>query len=78
MNAPERVVSDALRVTAPALFHVQWHDEIFPRDGQLELFDLLGSPNKQLVAFTGPHAETSPVAVAVWRDFTLRHLAIDV
>jgi hypothetical protein len=26
-------VPGAQRATAPALFHMQWHDEIFPRDG---------------------------------------------
>ena len=79
MNAglavPERVAEDARRVTAPALFHIQWHDEIFPRDGQLALFDLLGSRDKQLARYAGTHSETKPVAVARWYDFIARHLA---
>ncbi|MEU4782182.1 dienelactone hydrolase family protein [Micromonospora sp. NPDC023633] len=76
MAAPERVASDARRITAPVLFHVQWHDEIFPRDGQLALFDVLGSKDKQLAGYVGTHAETDPTATALWRDFICRHLAI--
>jgi dienelactone hydrolase len=75
LEAPKRTVMEARRITAPVLFHVQWNDEIFPRDGQLALFDALGSQDKQLVGFAGPHAETKPVAVSLWRDFVFRHLA---
>jgi dienelactone hydrolase len=71
---PERVARDARLVTAPALFHLQWDDELFPRDGQLAVFDLLGSRDKQLIGFAGPHAETRPEAIAAWRDFIARHL----
>jgi dienelactone hydrolase len=71
---PERVASDAGRVTAPALFHLQWHDEIFPRAGQLDFFDLLAAPDKQLIGYAGPHAETKPEAVSVWREFVASHL----
>jgi hypothetical protein len=72
---PERIAKDARRVTAPALFHIQWHDEIFPRDGQLALFDLLGSRDKQLIGYVGTHGETKPTAITLWRDFISRHLA---
>lgn len=75
LAAPQRVARDARRVTALTLFHLQWHDEIFPREGQLTLFDLLGSEDKQLAGYTGMHAETTPAAVALWRDFMSRHLA---
>ncbi len=75
LDAPERVARDARRVTAPVLFHLQWHDEIFPRDGQLALFDVLGSRDKQLTGYAGTHAETKPTAVILWRDFISRHLA---
>ncbi|MGW4906311.1 dienelactone hydrolase family protein [Streptomyces sp. NPDC004270] len=78
LEAPERIATDARRITAPILFHVQWHDEIFPRDGQLALFDALGAPDKQLIAYTGAHMETKPVATALWRDFVCRHLATHV
>jgi len=75
LDTPERIARDARRVTAPTLFHVQWHDEIFPRDGQLALFEVLGSRNKQLTGYVGKHAETEPAAVILWRDFMSRHLA---
>jgi dienelactone hydrolase len=74
LDAPERVAADARRVTAPAFFHLQWHDEIFPRDGQLALFDELGSQDKELAGYSGLHAESKPEAVARWRDFVSRHL----
>lgn len=75
LAVPERLVRDAERVTAPTLFHVQWDDEIFPRDGQLALFDALGSRDKRLVAYPGAHADTPPAAVAGWRDFVAEHFS---
>jgi dienelactone hydrolase len=74
LSVPERVARDARLITAPALFHLQWDDELFPRDGQLALFDALGSKDKQLIGFAGPHAETRPEAIAAWRAFIARHL----
>lgn len=74
LAAPERLARDARRVTAAALFHIQWHDEVFPRDGQLALFDLLGSQDKQLIGYAGPHAQTKPAAITLWRDFIVGHL----
>ncbi|MFG2169145.1 dienelactone hydrolase family protein [Micromonospora chersina] len=74
LAAPERIARDARRITAPVLFHVQWHDEIFPRDGQLALFDVLGSKDKQLAGYVGTHTETEPTSIGLWRDFTSRHL----
>lgn len=74
LAAPERVARDARRVTAPVLFHIQWHDEIFPRDGQLALFDLLGSPGKQLAGYAGTHGATKPTAIVRWRHFISHHL----
>jgi hypothetical protein len=56
------------------LFHLQWHDEIFPRNGQLALFDLLGSPDKQLIGYVGSHAETERAAITLWREFIACHL----
>lgn len=74
LAAPERVASDARRITALTLFHVQWDDEIFPREGQLDLFDAFGSRDKQLNAYAGRHAETKPAAVTQWRNFISTHL----
>lgn len=72
-----RIQADATRLTAPTLFHVQWDDGLFPRDGQLALFDLLASPDKLLTAYPGAHHETRPAAVSTWRDFISAHLALN-
>lgn len=74
MDMTSRLRRDALQVTAPVLFHVQWDDELFPRDGQFALFDLLGSRDKQLIACPGAHGETKATAIAAWCAFISRHL----
>jgi dienelactone hydrolase len=74
LNVPRRVAADARRITAPALFHIQWDDEIFPRAGQLGLFDALGSRDKQLMGYAGSHAQTRPEALTCGREFIARHL----
>ena len=43
-------------------------------DGQLTCFDLLGSRDKELIGYSGMHAETKPTAIVLWRDFVARHL----
>jgi dienelactone hydrolase len=74
---PERAAHGARAITAPTLFHLQWDDELFPRDGQLALFEEFGSPDKELIGYPGPHAETRPQAIARWRDFIAGHLTGD-
>lgn len=69
LRTPARTMSDATRVAAPVMYHVQWDDEIFPRPGQFDLFDALGSSDKRLVAFPGPHAGSSDAMVTTWRRF---------
>ena len=69
-----RLRTDAARIAAPVLFHVQWDDELFPRRGQFSLFDALGSSDKQLIAYSGPHGATEPSAILAWREFIARHL----
>jgi dienelactone hydrolase len=75
MNTAPRFTQDAPKITVPILFHVQWDDELFPRAGQFELFDLLGTQDKQLIAFTGSHNTTPPAAVRLWCQFIADHLA---
>ncbi len=74
IDTVRRVAQDAPRVTVPVLFHVQWDDELFPRDEQFELFDLLGSPDKQLIAFPGIHRITTPPAGTAWCEFVAERL----
>ena len=64
-------------VSAPTLLHVQWDDELFPREGQFALFEALGTTEKQLIAYSGSHRETDPTAPARWCDFIVRHLRPD-
>jgi dienelactone hydrolase len=74
LAAPERFTRDARQITVPVLYHVQWDDVTFPRDGQLAVFDAFGSADKELIAFSGGHGETKPGAIAHWREFVARHL----
>lgn len=68
--------SAAERVTAPILWHVQWDDELFPRAGQFEMFDHLGSTDKRLIAFPGLHGMTADAAVEAWLSFLARGLLV--
>ena len=67
--APGLMAAAAHAVSASVLYHVQWDDEFFPRDGQFELFDALASTDKQLTARAGPHAQTHPDDEASWTGF---------
>jgi dienelactone hydrolase len=75
LAAPERVKRDATRITAPTLFHVQLQDEIFHRDGQFALFDLLASEDKRLTIHPGQHGTTPATAIDRWHNFIVEHLA---
>jgi dienelactone hydrolase len=74
-NMAPRFERDAPTIKVPVLYHVQWDDELFPREGQFELFDLLGTSDKRLIAFPGPHGTSTPEAVHAWCEFVARHLA---
>ena len=74
LDAVARVRADAACLTAPTLFHVQWDDTLFPREGQFELFDAVAAEDKRLIAFPGPHGRTAPEAITLWRNFVLDHL----
>ena len=77
MSMTRRLTSDAHMVSAPTLLHVQWDDELFPREGQFALFEALGTTEKQLIAYSGTHRETDPMAAVRWCDFVVRHLRPD-
>ena len=62
-------------VAIPLLFVMQWDDERFDRDGQLELFDMLPSKDKRLHAYPGPHSHDGPEAFEVGAAFLARHIA---
>ncbi|MGW3852704.1 dienelactone hydrolase family protein [Streptomyces fagopyri] len=74
LHAPDRALNDASAIVAPVLFHLQWDDEIFPRPGQIHLFDAFASTDKELHGFTGGHRHTPEHAPAIWLAFIDRHL----
>jgi dienelactone hydrolase len=65
----------APKVIMPVLFVMQWDDERFDRDGQLELFDRLGATDKRLHAYPGQHVDNGPEAFEVQAAFLKRYLA---
>jgi dienelactone hydrolase len=73
-NMAPRFARDAPNIHVPVLFHVQWDDELFPRDGQFALFDAIGTTDKRLIAFPGPHSTSCPEAVQAWCAFVTRHI----
>ena len=64
----------APKVAIPLLFMVQWDDERFDRDGQLELFASLGSTDKRLHAYPGKHSDDGPESLEVSAAFLRRFL----
>lgn len=74
LHDPTQLRHDAEHVVSPTLWHIQWDDELFPRDGQLEMFDRLGAADKQLAAYPGDHLTSSDAAVDAWATFLVRHL----
>jgi dienelactone hydrolase len=69
LRAPGLTMTAARAIAAPVLYHVQWDDAVFPRDGQFELFNALASADKRLVARSGQHAHTHPDDERSWQDF---------
>lgn len=74
LAADDLIRDSAAAIGAPVLFHAQRHDEVFPIDGQAELFNLLSSRNKQLRIRPGPHHGTRPGDEASWLAHLVRCL----
>jgi dienelactone hydrolase len=64
----------APKLMVPVLFVMQWDDERFERQGQLELFDQLGAQDKRLHAYPGQHVDNGPEAFEVQAAFLKRYL----
>jgi len=75
VNMAQRFKQDAPAIKVPVLFHVQWDDELFQRDGQFELFDMIGAHDKQLIAFPGPHGAAVPAAITAWCGFITQKIS---
>ena len=74
----DRLTDDANVIDCPLLYLMQLEDELFPRDGYLELFDSLGSPDKRLHANPGLHPEIPEEEINSAIDFLSKHLEGDV
>lgn len=70
----ERVIRDAGKLTFPILFLMQLEDELFSREGYLELFDAFASSDKRIHANPGLHPEVPGEEMRFAFDFILRHL----
>ncbi|MBI4213595.1 MAG: alpha/beta hydrolase [Chloroflexi bacterium] len=70
-----RLAVDAPRVTCPLMYHVQWDDERFDRDGALELYGMLGAADKRLQSTPGPHGGITAEARDALRAFIAGRLA---
>jgi dienelactone hydrolase len=64
----------ARQVAVPALFLLQWDDEVFPRADGLALYDLLGSRPKALHANLGGHFDVPLAELSQGADFLARQL----
>jgi dienelactone hydrolase len=72
-----RIARDAPRVRCPVLFLVQWDDSLFPHDAALGLWEVLGSPEKRLLAQPGDHGDLPADAFEASARFLARHLGAD-
>jgi dienelactone hydrolase len=70
----QRIRADAARLTCPVLFLVNWDDSRVPRAQAFELFELIGSPDKRLLAYPGDHGQLPDEAMTVSADFFARQL----
>ena len=69
-----RLTADAPNITCPVLFVQQWHDELFPRDSVLALFDLIGSRDKRLHVHPGRHSQVPLEEIDASEAFLALHL----
>ncbi|VWX61190.1 conserved hypothetical protein [Burkholderiales bacterium 8X] len=54
-----KLLDSARAVRARVLFQQKWDDDLFSREGQLALFDALGSADKRLHVYTGGHVRVA-------------------
>jgi len=70
----ETLAEAAAAIAVPVEFHLQWDDELVPRDSGLALFDAFGSAEKTLHANPGRHAEVPRFEIDSSERFFARHL----
>jgi alpha-beta hydrolase superfamily lysophospholipase len=71
----ERLLRDAAAIDCPVLFLMQLEDELFPRDGYLELFDVIAATDKRLHANPGLHPEIPQEEIDFAFEFMSARLA---
>lgn len=72
----DRLRGDAPQVTCSAMFMLQWDDEIFDRQGALELFDAIGTRDKRMHVHLGRHGAFPQEATDAGRAFLAAHLSV--
>jgi hypothetical protein len=72
--ASESLMDVARSVTAPVQFLVPWDDPEIDRDSGIALFDAIGSAEKSLHAFPGPHQRVPAYEADDSARFLARHL----
>lgn len=70
------LLNAARKIEVPILFLMQLEDELFPRNGYLELFDSFGSTEKSIHANPGLHPEIPGIEVRHTVDFFRDHLSL--
>jgi alpha-beta hydrolase superfamily lysophospholipase len=74
-TASDHLVDFARKAKCAIWFTQQWNDELFDRAGTAQLFDALGSADKRLVAYPGPHKELEGERLDDAVAFMLKRLA---
>lgn len=69
-----RLAVDAAAIRQPVLFQQKWGDELFTREGQLQLFDALGGNDKWLCTYPGGHVRVEGRQLRDLETFLLEHL----
>jgi dienelactone hydrolase len=68
------LMADAAQVRATTLFVQHWDDELFDRQGTLDLFTALATPDKRLLAYPGGHFGRASEELALTTDFLAHRL----
>jgi len=72
--ASEHLEALAGQISCPVWFTQQWNDEAFDHPGTHALFDAIGSTDKRLVAYPGPHKELEGERLSDAVDFLIKKL----
>ena len=70
----ETLLEDAARIECPILFLMQLEDELFNRQGCLDVFDAFAAKDKRLHANPGLHPEVPVEEIDFTFNFMLAHI----